>query len=76
MCSRGTYPAIGVNYDLTEQKNIQAELDRLAYFDRLTGLPNLTAIGRPSFAGNCPRRTIAPETRAVVHRSRQVQTGQ
>lgn len=31
---------IGVNYDLTEQKTIQFELDRLAFYDRLTGLPN------------------------------------
>lgn len=31
---------VGVNYDLTEQKGIQHELDKLAYFDRLTNLPN------------------------------------
>lgn len=31
---------IGVNYDITEQKRIQQELDQLAFYDRLTGLPN------------------------------------
>ncbi|NNM82107.1 MAG: diguanylate cyclase [Burkholderiales bacterium] len=31
---------VGVNYDLTEQKQIQFELDRLAFHDRLTKLPN------------------------------------
>lgn len=31
---------VGVNYDLTEQKKIQLELDGLAYYDRLTKLPN------------------------------------
>lgn len=31
---------IGVNYDQTEQKLIQSELDKLAYYDRLTNLPN------------------------------------
>jgi len=31
---------IGVNYDLTEQKKIQKQLDQLAYYDRLTKLPN------------------------------------
>lgn len=31
---------IGVNYDLTEQKKIQQELDKQASLDQLTGLPN------------------------------------
>jgi diguanylate cyclase (GGDEF)-like protein len=31
---------IGVSYDITEQKRIQQELDQLAFYDRLTGLPN------------------------------------
>ncbi len=31
---------VGVNYDLTEQKNIQLELNNLAFYDRLTNLPN------------------------------------
>lgn len=31
---------VGVNYDLTEQKHIQFELDNLAFHDRLTNLPN------------------------------------
>lgn len=31
---------VGVNYDLTEQKTIQIELDKLAFYDRLTKLPN------------------------------------
>lgn len=31
---------LGVNYDITEQKRIQYELDQLAFYDRLTGLPN------------------------------------
>lgn len=31
---------IGVNYDLTEQKHIQSELNNLAFYDRLTNLPN------------------------------------
>ena len=37
-----TEPArmIGVSYDLTDQMNIQDNLDRLAYYDAVTGLPN------------------------------------
>ena len=31
---------VGVNYDLTEQKQIQQELDKMAFYDRLTNLPN------------------------------------
>ncbi len=31
---------VGVNYDLTEQKHIQQELDKMAFYDRLTNLPN------------------------------------
>gem|GEM_PF-2572658 len=31
---------LGVNYDVTEQKRIEHELDQLAFYDRLTGLPN------------------------------------
>ncbi|MCG2583643.1 PocR ligand-binding domain-containing protein [Massilia sp. TS11] len=31
---------VGVNYDLTEQKTIQQQLDQMAYYDRLTSLPN------------------------------------
>ncbi|WP_170942152.1 sensor domain-containing diguanylate cyclase [Noviherbaspirillum denitrificans] len=31
---------LGVSYDITEQKRIQHELDQLAFYDRLTGLPN------------------------------------
>lgn len=31
---------VGVNYDVTEQKMIQHQLDNLAYYDALTGLPN------------------------------------
>ncbi|MBA5606200.1 diguanylate cyclase [Duganella sp. FT3S] len=30
----------GVNYDTTAQKEIQLQLDKLAYYDLLTGLPN------------------------------------
>lgn len=31
---------VGVNYDLTKQKYIQHELNNLAFYDRLTSLPN------------------------------------
>ncbi|MDD2721226.1 MAG: GGDEF domain-containing protein [Gallionella sp.] len=31
---------VGVNYDLTEQKQIQHELDSLAFYDQMTTLPN------------------------------------
>ncbi|HJV01736.1 MAG TPA: diguanylate cyclase [Burkholderiaceae bacterium] len=31
---------MGVNYDTTPQKEIQLQLDKLAYYDLLTGLPN------------------------------------
>ncbi|BCK87874.1 hypothetical protein MIZ01_1671 [Sideroxyarcus emersonii] len=31
---------VGVNYDLTEQKLIQFQLDKMAFYDRLTNLPN------------------------------------
>ncbi|MEE4280284.1 MAG: EAL domain-containing protein [Halieaceae bacterium] len=35
---------IGVNYDITEQKRNEAQIERLAYFDTLTGLANRSLI--------------------------------
>lgn len=31
---------VGINYDQTEQKEIQRKLDQMAFYDRLTNLPN------------------------------------
>ncbi|RUT32489.1 sensor domain-containing diguanylate cyclase [Arsenicitalea aurantiaca] len=41
---RGIYGAVVSHADVTERKHLEIELDRLAYTDQLTGLPNRRAL--------------------------------